>query len=273
MKIAALASGTGEKALYLHNFFKEGNRVTVDCLLTDRKDSPALAAMEAEGVSTFYFAPEEWNADSGKIADFLRHREVEMIVVDDFDTPLTGDFADSWPDAIVPLTDAEQGPGEVAAAITRLNNIRDGKLRAASAYSSKENPSPEEEWAESLGIDYEPAAQTPPPLPPGAASPFAMPPQTPPAPAAPAMSDTAKPVEPMPDSYLIWSVLATVLCCLIPGIIAIIYSASVSTRYYAGDLNGARRASDRAQIWVIVSIVTGIVWSALYLPLMLLTGQ
>ena len=87
------------------------------------------------------------------------------------------------------------------------------------------------------------------------------------------MSDTAKPVEPMPDSYLIWSVLATVLCCLIPGIIAIIYSASVSTRYYAGDLNGARRASDRAQIWVIVSIVTGIVWSALYLPLMLLTGQ
>ena len=53
MKIAALASGTGEKALYLHNFFKEGNRVTVDCLLTDRKDSPALAAMEAEGVSTF----------------------------------------------------------------------------------------------------------------------------------------------------------------------------------------------------------------------------
>ena len=73
----------------------------------------------------------------------------------------------------------------------------------------------------------------------------------------------------MPDNYLAWSVIVTILCCLIPGIIAIIFSASVSSKYYRGDLEGARRASRNAQIWCIISIVSGIIWATLYIPLAL----
>lgn len=73
----------------------------------------------------------------------------------------------------------------------------------------------------------------------------------------------------MPETYLVWSVIITILCCLIPGIIAIIYSASVSSKYYQGNLEGAKRASRMAQIWCIVSVVTGIIWATLYLPLAL----
>lgn len=78
--------------------------------------------------------------------------------------------------------------------------------------------------------------------------------------------------EPMPDTYLVWSVVITILCCLIPGIIAIIYSSSVSSKYFAGDIEGAKRASRRAQIWCIVSVLAGIVWATLYLPLTLFLG-
>lgn len=73
----------------------------------------------------------------------------------------------------------------------------------------------------------------------------------------------------MPETYLVWSVIITLLCCLIPGVVAIIFSASVSSKYYAGDIEGARRASRNAQIWCIVSIIAGIVWATLYMPLTL----
>lgn len=76
--------------------------------------------------------------------------------------------------------------------------------------------------------------------------------------------------EPMPQTHLVWSVLATVMCCLIPGIVAIVYSTMVSSRYYAGDLEGARRASRMAEYWIIASVVTGVVAAAVYLPLSLL---
>ena len=72
---------------------------------------------------------------------------------------------------------------------------------------------------------------------------------------------------PMPPTYLVWSVLMTILCCTIPGIVAIIYSAKVSSRYFEGDLEGSKRASHNAEIWIIISFVLGVITSTLYVPL------
>lgn len=127
----------------------------------------------------------------------------------------------------------------------------------------------DEEWAERLGVDFDrERVVTPPPVPggaPGAAHPaqpiFVMDPsalQQPPV------------REPMPPTYMVWAILATVCCCLPAGIAAIVFSANVSSRYFARDYEGARRASRQAEIWIIVSIVTGVVFNALYLPLSLL---
>lgn len=73
--------------------------------------------------------------------------------------------------------------------------------------------------------------------------------------------------EPMPQTFLVWSVVMTILCCTIPGIVAIIYSAKVSSRFYEGDLEGARRASRNAEIWIIISFVLGVITNTLYVPL------
>jgi len=52
-----------------------------------------------------------------------------------------------------------------------------------------------------------------------------------------------------PDSFLVWSILATILCCLPFGIAAIVNSSRVESRWYAGDYEGARRAASNARMW------------------------
>ncbi len=71
----------------------------------------------------------------------------------------------------------------------------------------------------------------------------------------------------MPPTYLVWSVVMTILCCFIPGIVAIINSSQVSSKFYQGDIEGAQRASRRAEIWIIISFVLGVITNTLYLPL------
>lgn len=76
----------------------------------------------------------------------------------------------------------------------------------------------------------------------------------------------------MPKAYMVWSIITTVLMCMPAGVVAIVYSSLVSSRYYAGDYAGAERASQLAQIWIIVSIVTGVIGNTLYFPFMLLSS-
>ena len=67
--------------------------------------------------------------------------------------------------------------------------------------------------------------------------------------------------EPMPEcppSYLVWAILSTLCCCQIFGIIAIIYAANVKPKYNRGDFDGAKKNSERAALWVILSFVIGL---------------
>lgn len=144
----------------------------------------------------------------------------------------------------------------------------------------------EKEWADALHFDKWPPdpnePQTPPRIPEEAMvkQPVAPEPQHAPEPYQPqtpnlqfANDYTAQTEQPaMPSTYLVWSVLATILCCFIPGIVAIVYSTKVSSRYFARDYEGAEKASEMAQYWIIGSIVLGLVWNTIYLPLMLCTG-
>lgn len=66
-------------------------------------------------------------------------------------------------------------------------------------------------------------------------------------------------IPPMPSTYLVWSIVTMLLCCLIPGIVALIYSLKVSSRYSAGDYEGAEKASEMASMWVMVTIVCGLI--------------
>lgn len=127
----------------------------------------------------------------------------------------------------------------------------------------------DEQWADALQIkNYSPA--TPPPLP-AHPEPAYSPNAGAPGNGAPGNGGEA-PTEPMPDNYFVLSIVVTLLCCFIPGIIAVLFSSRVSNLYYQGNIEASRRASRNAQIWIIVSFCLGVLSATLYLPYLIVAN-
>lgn len=63
--------------------------------------------------------------------------------------------------------------------------------------------------------------------------------------------------------YLILSIISTVCCCLPFGIVGIVYAAKINTAVNTGDIEGANRAARLAKIWIIVSVVVGVIVNGL----------
>ena len=69
------------------------------------------------------------------------------------------------------------------------------------------------------------------------------------------------------QNYLVFAILATVLCCLPAGIPAIVYAAQVNGKLAAGDIAGAQEASKNAKLWCLISaglgLSVGLIWGVL----------
>lgn len=63
-------------------------------------------------------------------------------------------------------------------------------------------------------------------------------------------------------NYLTQSILVTLFCCVIGGIVAIINAAKVNGLAEAGDYAAAQKASDEAKKWCWISLIGGLVWGA-----------
>lgn len=277
--------------MHLYEFFKEGNRLKIDLLVTDNPLAPIAATFKAEGIEVAEILP---NTTGAELTDRLRRQGVELLVVDDFSPALPEELREAYGEAIVYPTTPQSAPLDVIVAIDKINAAKKPHIEQPPAPQPSTGTAPvfsegEKEWAQELDIKAEETApegveQSPTPQPEQQPQPpryetshGQQPPQQPgyqgygqqPQSGYPNYQESAPLPEPMPNTYLVWSVIITILCCLIPGIIAIIYSASVSSKYYRGDIEGAKRASRNAEIWCIVSIVAGIVWSTFYIPLSL----
>lgn len=64
-----------------------------------------------------------------------------------------------------------------------------------------------------------------------------------------------------PPTYLVWSVVATVLCCVPLGIVSIIYASNVTKYFHNGEYLKAKKASDKALYWTLANII---VWMVTY---------
>ncbi len=64
---------------------------------------------------------------------------------------------------------------------------------------------------------------------------------------------------PCPSTYFPWAIVTTLLCCFPAGIIALIYSTMVESRYSRGDYYGSVKASETALLWCIIALVFGLV--------------
>lgn len=77
------------------------------------------------------------------------------------------------------------------------------------------------------------------------------------APPPPASSPTY--YGPKPDTYLVWSILTTLFCCLPFGIVSIVHAAKVDGLWSSGDLAGARKASADAKRWAQIAVAASVV--------------
>jgi uncharacterized membrane protein len=81
-------------------------------------------------------------------------------------------------------------------------------------------------------------------------------------PTGPGMPQQRPPMK--PDSNLVWAILATVLCCLPFGIVAILAATKVDTLYAQGQYAAAEQASADARKWSIVAAAASLIATALY---------
>ena len=72
--------------------------------------------------------------------------------------------------------------------------------------------------------------------------------------------------EPRPHvpNHLVLAILVTIFGCLPFGLVAIVCAAQVNGRLDAGDYEGAKRASDSARTWAIVSVALGLISGAIW---------
>ena len=157
--------------------------------------------------------------------------------------------------------------------LSEFADIVAAKQKAAAEHSGQsENSESAESSEHSEESEHSESSVTPPPVP------------QPPVPQPPelqhAMPQSPMPQPPMPQppvapeaeapTNLVWAVIATVMCCQITGVIAIVYGAMTSSANSAGNYEKARRYSDIAQIWVMVSIVLGLIYMPIALLMMML---
>ena len=90
------------------------------------------------------------------------------------------------------------------------------------------------------------------------------------APIAPAATIASEEVPPCPPTNLVWSIITTVLCCQVLGIIAIVFSAQVSRKYNMGDYDKAKKYSEVSAWLIIANVVVSILWASLVLPFILI---
>lgn len=266
--------------------FNSGERFKVTLLATDRENCSSLAEAQELGLETLTIPREEWRDTPARVIETLKEKDIDILVLDRFLPLLDEKFTKAFPGKIIDIEECapEEAPRKVTKFLTDTHSV-------------------DRQWADVLGLEYdaesvEQAARalTPPAMPQDVAAPqapfephrpepfrqpegqqFQQPVQQPqpyqqpygqpyqqPVATQPQNFRNDGQVEPMPPTYLLWSILATILCCFIPGIVAIIFSSMVSSKYYARDYEGARRASRMAEYWIIASIVLGVVAAPFY---------
>lgn len=75
-----------------------------------------------------------------------------------------------------------------------------------------------------------------------------------------------------PKTWLVESILVTVMCCMPFGVVGIINATKVEGKFYAKDYIGAQKASDDAGKWVKWGAGTGLAFIIIYFLFMIIVA-
>ncbi len=75
----------------------------------------------------------------------------------------------------------------------------------------------------------------------------------------PVINITMQQAPKQPPTYIGWSIVLTILCCSFVALLAIVTGAISSSRYNAGDYNGAKTMSTLTEWLLIIAIVFSVI--------------
>lgn len=75
-----------------------------------------------------------------------------------------------------------------------------------------------------------------------------------------------------PKTWLVESILVTLFCCLPFGIVGIINASKVESKFYAGQIEEAKRSSREAGKWTKIGFWIGISGIILYILFVVVVG-
>ncbi len=120
-------------------------------------------------------------------------------------------------------------------------------------------------WVSASSVLDDPSGAAPPPM-----TPPVSPPATtfvpPPGSAAPPAGAPWTPLS------LAWPVVITLFCCLIGGIVSIIYTSQANTKALQGNFAGAQADAKTAKTWMTISVITGVIGAVLYFLLVIVAA-
>lgn len=80
-------------------------------------------------------------------------------------------------------------------------------------------------------------------------------------------------IPPLKPNTWLWQSIAITLCCSpLFGIIAIVNAVRVNSLYYDGDYEASLRASKRARLWLMVGLITGLIYF-IVMTILTITGN
>lgn len=65
-------------------------------------------------------------------------------------------------------------------------------------------------------------------------------------------------------------ILATLCCCVIGGVVSLVYASNANSKGASGDIEGAQRDASSSRSWMIASIVVGLTTNLLFVLLQVL---
>ena len=73
-----------------------------------------------------------------------------------------------------------------------------------------------------------------------------------------------QPVPEKPDSWLAWSILCTIMCCLPLGVVGIVYAAQVDSLWNQGRFAEAMKSAKKAKTFTLIGVISAAVFLLIY---------
>ena len=150
-KIAIFASGSGDSARGCRRVFQRGNRISVEMIVTNNQDDSFAESFTDSGATVATFADEMFAERPEDILGILKGRGVELLAIDKFGLPLPEVIQKEYAERIVMLNSSDVAPNAIVDAFTRIDSEGTGKRNA----DPDKPKTVDEEWAETLKMDYD----------------------------------------------------------------------------------------------------------------------